>query len=268
MRHAPHLFGVTPSSSSPSSGPRREDRKKSSLSAQSAGIEGEVDDGVNILKLNVHQLRWEEKYSLLEQFQEREGHSNVPRSHEDDGANLGEWVCHQRRLKKTGKLDPYRQKMLNGFGFEWVLIERRSTVSWEEIFSLLKQFKTREGHCNVPQLHKEDGANLGVWVNNQRQLKRMEKLDSDRQKILEEIEFEWARVGNRGNAPWGEILSSLKQFKKREGHCNVPQSHKENGASLGVWLSHQRQRKKMGKLDPDRLMRLEEVDGWGGSRRQ
>jgi hypothetical protein len=133
---------------------------------------------------------------------------------------------------------------------------------------LLKQFKTREGHCNVPRLHKEDGANLGVWVSNQRQRKKMGKVDPDRQKILQEIGFRWAPVGNRRSAPWDEMLSSLKQFKKREGHCNVPQSHTEDGASLGLWLTNQRQRKKMGKVDPDRLMRLEEVDGWGGSRRQ
>ena len=66
-------------------------------------------------------------------------------------------------------------------------------MPWEEIFSLLKQFKQREGHCDVSQLHKEDGNNLGKWANYQRQLKKKEKLDPDRQKMLESIGFEWAR---------------------------------------------------------------------------
>jgi hypothetical protein len=259
-RHAATpLFCVKASSSSRSSGLRREDRTQSFLSAQSAGIEGEIDGGVNILKLDVHQLRWEEKFLLLKRFKEREGHCNVPRSHKDDGANLGEWVSHQRRLKKTGKLDPYRQKILNEFGFEWVLVERRASVSWEDIVSLLKQFKTREGHCNVPLSHKEDGSNLGAWVSTQRHLKKKEKLDPDRQKILEAIGFEWVLVERRANAPWEDIFSLLKQFKKREGHCDVLHSHKEDGVKLGHWVNNQRQLKRKEKLDLKSQKRLEDI---------
>jgi hypothetical protein len=126
---------------------------------------------------------------------------------------------------------------------------------------LLKQFKKREGHCNVPQSHKEDGANLGLWVSHQRQLKKLGKLDPDRLKILKGIGFEWALVEGRTSMSWEDILS---HFKKREGHCNVPQSHKEDGAKVGVWVSQQRPLKKTWTLDPDRLTRLEEVGEWGG----
>jgi hypothetical protein len=99
--------------------------------------------------------------------------------------------------------------------------------------SLLKQFMTREGHCDVPHAHKEDGANLGPWVTRQRHLKKAKKLDLYRQKNLEEIGFESFLV-----VPWKETFSLLKQFKKREGHCDVPQSHKEDGANLGKWTNN------------------------------
>ena len=73
---------------------------------------------------------------------------------------------------------------------------------------LLQQFKSREGHCNVPRSHTEDEANLGTWVNNQRQLKTKEKLDPDRQKQLEEIGFEWG-----ASASWDEMHALLQRYK-------------------------------------------------------
>jgi hypothetical protein len=62
-------------------------------------------------------------------------------------------------------------------------------VPWEEPFSSLKEFKKREGHCDVPHSHKEDRCNLGSWVNKQRGFKKLGKLNSDRDKLLEEVAF-------------------------------------------------------------------------------
>ena len=145
-RHATPLFGVKSSSSSRSSGLRREEEKKSLLSAHSARIEGQkIDGGGNILTSDIHELHWKEKHLLLKRFQEREGHCNVPQSHKEDGATLGVWISTQRQLKKKGKLDPERQKILEEIGFEWGV----TSATWEESFALLKQFMKREGHCTV-----------------------------------------------------------------------------------------------------------------------
>jgi hypothetical protein len=100
-------------------------------------------------------------------------------------------VSHQRNLKTKEQLDPDRRKQLEEICFEWVLFSAR----WDEMHTLLEHFKKREGHCYVPQTHKEDEANLGIWVNNQRNLKTKEKLDPNRQKRLEEIGFSWGRRG-------------------------------------------------------------------------
>jgi hypothetical protein len=63
-------------------------------------------------------------------------------------------------------------------------------------------------------LHTEDGIKLGQWVATQRHLKTKEKLDPDRQKILEEIGIHWELL----TATWENMYVLLKQFKKREGH--------------------------------------------------
>jgi hypothetical protein len=252
-QHLTALFGVRSSSLSRSSTPRREERKKSFLTAQSAGIEGQVDEDVKSLRLDIdHQVwRWERKYLLLKQFNDREGHCNVPQSHKEDEENLGAWVSHQRQLKTKEKLDPDRQRQLEEIGFGWGL----PSMTWDDMCALLQQFKKREGHCNVPQSHTEGEANLGAWVNTQRYLKTKEKLDPNRQKRLEDIGFEWGLP----TAIWDEMHALLKQFKKREGHCNVPRSHTEDEANLGNWVSRQRQLKTKEKLDPDRQKRLEEI---------
>jgi hypothetical protein len=247
------LFGVKSSSLSRSSSLRREERKQSFLSAQSAGIERQIDEDVNSLRLEInHQVwRWERKYLLLKQFNDREGHCRVPYSHQEDEANLGTWANRQRHLKTKDELDSDRTQRLEDIGFEWVLY----SAKWDEMHALLKQFKKREGHCKVPQMHREDGVQLGQWVKTQRHLKTKDKLDPNRQTRLEEIGLEWVFA----SGTWDEIYALLQQFKKREGHCKVPQLHKEDEANLGTWVNTQRQLKTKEQLDPARQKQLEEI---------
>ena len=47
----------------------------------------------------------ERNFALLEQYKEREGHSNVPESYEEVGAKLGRWLASQRQLYKNGQLE-------------------------------------------------------------------------------------------------------------------------------------------------------------------
>jgi hypothetical protein len=46
-----------------------------------------------------------------------------------------------------------------------------------------KRFKKGEGHCIVSKSHAGNGADLGVWVCQQRQIKRKEKLDPYRKRF-------------------------------------------------------------------------------------
>ena len=58
---------------------------------------------------------------------------------------------------------------------------------------------------------------------------------------------------------WEDMFALLQEYKRREGHCNVPDKRKEGGENLGRWLGTQRQLKKNEKLDPERLRRLEDL---------
>jgi hypothetical protein len=56
--------------------------------------------------------------------------------------------------------------------FVWDLLE----YQWDKNIILLIKYKDREGHCNVPERHKEDGKNLGHWLGKQRGDKKEEHL--------------------------------------------------------------------------------------------
>ena len=64
----------------------------------------------------------------------------------------------------------------------------------------------------------------------------------------------------RSWASSGTIVEHAREaYHKREGHCDVPKSHKEGGENLGLWVADQRTASKKGKLDPERTRRLEAI---------
>jgi hypothetical protein len=197
--------------------------------------------------------RWERNFALLEQYKKREGHCNVPHSHEEDGMKLGSWVNKQRGNYKKGKLEESYQRRLENLGMSWdQLADQR-----ERNFGLLEQYKEREGHGNVPREHEEDGVNLGYWVGVQRQLYKKGKLDESYQHRLEKLGVSWDPLVEQ----WERNFGLLEQYKEREGHGNVPQVHEEDGVKLGIWLNNLRQvrKGKPGILGADRIERLDKM---------
>ena len=54
--------------------------------------------------------------------------------------------------KKNGELNTAKQMRLVEIGIVWDVVSQQ----WEDMFTLLVQYKDREGDCNVPAKHKED----------------------------------------------------------------------------------------------------------------
>jgi Helicase associated domain len=197
--------------------------------------------------------QWEESFFRLEQFSEREGHSQVLRSYKtDEGFRLGDWVDCQRKNK--GSMQPDRRRRLEALpGWQW----EPFLAQWEEGFSLLKQFVEREGHCQVKRNYKTDeGFELGVWVSNQRT--RMNSMEANRRQRLQQLEgWSW----NPHSHLWEEGFSHLKRFSEQKGHCRVPRKYEtDEGYRLGQWVGVQRSNKK--GMDPLRRQRLAALPGW------
>lgn len=194
---------------------------------------------------------WVYMFYLLMVYKDREGNCNVPFRHIEDGWNLGVWLSKQREAKKNGKLDSVYQSRLEESGVIWDPCEER----WETMFQLLVRYKARENHCNIPQMHREDGECLGNWLNTQRMEFRDGSLNPTRKLRLEREGVAWNAQLNK----WDQMYQLLIQYKEREEHCNVPVKHKEDGQSLGSWLGTQRKAKKNGSLSIERQQNLEKI---------
>jgi hypothetical protein len=211
-----------------------------------------------------HDEKWDIMFRALTQFKQREGHCNVPNKHIEilNGAvklKLGYWLQYQRFPKGGGNLPAKKAERLERLGVSLIpslrshlgrkqqvlesmgapLEDPQISLLWDFNFLLLLRFRDREGHMRVPQLHVEEGQQLGNWIDSQRKEQNKGKLLPERERRLNEIGCIWA-AGH-----WDTMFRALTQFKRREGHCNVSDDHIEYLDSevedkLGNWLLSQR----------------------------
>jgi superfamily II DNA or RNA helicase len=189
--------------------------------------------------------RWEEAFTELQKFYKRNSHSRVSTTYEAGGVKLGNWVGTQRQRKHLLTNDQVNR--LNSLDFIWDL----NSEQWEVSFKCLLKFHRREKHSRVAQTHVEDGVKLGAWVTKQRQ--RRSKLTKEQITRIDRIGFSWDPLTER----WDEAFSALRNFRKKEGHCRVPDTLVLDGLKLGSWVRTQRILKH--KLNKDRIVRLNEV---------
>ncbi|MFK5923321.1 MAG: Helicase associated domain protein [Verrucomicrobiota bacterium] len=196
---------------------------------------------------------WEIQFQELVSYKEEYGDCLVPGSWENK--QLANWVVNQRTIKKKEKLDGDRIKRLDELGFAWDTIE----LAWEIRFKELVDYKEGYGDCLVPHFWKEN-QQLGKWVAKQRVTRKIGKLDGDKIKQLDELGFEWDLL----QQAWEIRFQELVSYKEQNGDCLVPHFWKEN-QQLGKWVAKQRAKRKTGKLDDDRIKRLNEISfAWDG----
>lgn len=125
--------------------------------------------------------------------------------------------------------------------------------NWTRMVGQLSAFKTRHRHCRVPANCAED-PQLGRWVAAQRFKRKVGDLSEPEIKSLDRLGFIWVP----SDETWSRMCRALLAFKKKQGHCNVPE-HWPADQSLANWVQSQRYRKKKGKLPSDRVKHLEKM---------
>ena len=80
-----------------------------------------------------------------------------------------------------------------------------------------------------------------------------ETLSEEQRRRLDELGFVW----DVPEAAWEEGFSYLTIYRKREGHCRVPATYRENGYSLGPWVRTQRRNKET--MSFEHRKRLDEI---------
>eukprot|EP00978_Attheya_sp_CCMP212_P048359 scaffold508991_cov122-Attheya_sp.AAC.1 len=157
---------------------------------------------------------------------------------------------------KHSTLTIERLKKLEGIGFTFIC--RPSRTPWDQRFQELVDFRKINRHTIVPR----GSGPLVNWVNMQRTHYSLLKegkdspLTIDRREKLESIGFQF-----KFHPHWDQRFEELVDFKKTNGHTNVPQRF----GPLGYWVYYQRMQYsllKEGKhstLTIERSVKLESI---------
>jgi Helicase associated domain len=137
-----------------------------------------------------------------------------------------------------------RQRSIDtGGGIE---LTDQQAASWQLRYQELIVFQQQYGHCLVPHKWPVNLA-LSTWVKRQRYQFKLKKqgrrstLTDDRQQALTILGF----VFDSHSVIWEERFQELVEFKRVNGHTNVPSTHPNH--RLSVWVQCQRRRRKLMK---------------------
>jgi Helicase associated domain len=143
-----------------------------------------------------HEEKWTLRYKELVEFHKANGHAAVPHTYPKN-PQLARWVKRQRRqykLRKDGRpstMTTERLDLLNSVGFIW----DSHDVNWREKLLVLLQFRSSQGHCNVPSNYHD--KKLATWVKCQRRQYKLywdgksSAMTPERILELEKVGFEW-----------------------------------------------------------------------------
>ncbi|MEU6713048.1 Helicase associated domain protein [Nonomuraea sp. NPDC046802] len=132
-----------------------------------------------------------------------------------------------------------------------------TTSTWLDSYALAAAYRREHGHVDIPADHvTEDGRALGTWLVQQRQRYRRNALSARQVRLLEELGITW----NILDARWEEGIAHARAYRAEHGHLHMPTQYEcPDGYQLGPWLTAVRNRKREGKLQPERVAELEQL---------
>ncbi|MCM2535180.1 Helicase associated domain protein [Neobacillus pocheonensis] len=141
--------------------------------------------------------------------------------------------------------DEYLQ--LKESGFVWV----PKDDEWEIMYKELVTFKMEYGNCLVSRRVNKTLAN---WVFDQRKNYKKNNLSTERIEKFNAIGFIW----DLHKENWESMYNLLVDFKKENGHYNVPLRYIKN-KQLGEWVLSQRKHYKNKKLTEEQIQKLNNI---------
>lgn len=240
---------------------------------------------------NIHEYRWNKKYSLAKAYYEHYGNLNIPNNYwtkngyeettknkdDRDIINLGQWISDQRTVYNYHWLCQEREEKLNEIG----MISDKINYEWNKMYDLAKAYYEHHGDLYIPSRYKtkngyeeitnneddHDVVNLGQWIFTQRVNSQLSKEKEDK---LNKIGMVW----NISEFIWNKRYGLAKAYYEHHGNLDMPRRIKiKNDCKddneiiiLKKWLDRQRKRYK-GKtrqtqenLTTEQIKSLEELN--------
>jgi superfamily II DNA or RNA helicase len=203
---------------------------------------------------------WESNFIKLTNYTSEFGTANPPQSYRDGVSKLGTWAHSQRTKFRNGSLNAEFAKRLESLpGWTWNPLDGIWESTYEKLLALASEFK----HASIPKsIDDPELKELAGWISRQRQSHRQKTLDEQKIKLLESLPgWTW----KPHDESWDMYFRLLKDYQKEFGHALVSQSRSRDlfkGHDIATWVNSQRTRYKKGGLEPDRILKLETIDGW------
>ena len=174
--------------------------------------------------------------------------------------NMRMWITKQRAHYKKGTLEIKKIEMIQSLSPDWKW--EPHDQQWNEMYEELIRFIKLENHALVPNSYTtKSGLKLGSWIERQRSLVRKKQLSQERLELLKQSHetFSW----DPKEESWFNGLSEYKLNIVNLRENGIPDLFvTPTGYKLGQWIRMQRQAKRRGELDKDRLSTLEDLENW------
>lgn len=128
-----------------------------------------------------------------------------------------------------------RFKYLEKLNIDW----NPKETEWMDKYYLLKEYKSVYGNIDVPYEYEINGVPLGVFLANQRTLKRKNKNNAETEKhfkLLEKLGINW----NPQEEDWNKKYEACKKFYEENKHLNLGESYIYENIDIGVFITNQR----------------------------
>lgn len=202
-------------------------------------------------------IDWYIKYDELKEFYEKHGNLNVPASNK----KLTKWIYEQRNAYLIkGKVKRFNQNkinLLNELNFAWTPQKKQ----WNKCYNLAEEYFKEHKNLLININYKKDGIPLGTWISTQRKNYKTHKLNKDQIDKLNKINMVW----NPKDEIWNQYFIVVKEYYRENQNVDIPYNYVKNGLCIGRWIGTQRQQYKKGKLEQDRINKLNDLNiNWIG----
>ena len=191
---------------------------------------------------------------------------------------------HPEQKDYLSKASVIRIKKLEQIGMIW-----EQENSWERRYQLAKNYYKEYGNLEIPSDYVVEGVWLGRWIWEQKaRLGIEEPLDFERlaQKDHKEKRLEnksqsltkkvrkpltllqkekLSAIGlhfkaSQAEQSWQQQYTEAEKFYQKHGNLSIPKRYVgTNGKNLGVWLQHQREGKRRGRLAKWQITMMERI---------
>jgi hypothetical protein len=209
---------------------------------------------------------WHARYAQLEAIAAARGDSVTHVSAQDEAQfpGLADWLTHQRKMWRAGKLPAERVAKLQALRVQL----DTSDAAWEsQLHSLTTALQAHGGALAAACVAS---APLAKWVSTQQLEERAGRLPGDKRARLDALGVDWrspdATAGAQQRRPGREDRTALWETRYNElvayvalhgGSTSVPCKNGDAHKVLGAWVNRQRAKHKAGELSPEQVTKLD-----------